>query len=173
MKHNFKPYLSSIFIETGSCTGDGIQAALKSGFEYVISIEIDNSLYEECQLRFKKDKNVTLYLGDSIDILPNILKDIDVKCTFWLDGHYSGEGTSYGKLQVPLMEELKIIAQHSIKNHTLLLDDMRLLRTHAAEWKDLPYTIQDVEKMIYSINPNYKITYGFGVAPDDILIAQI
>ena len=173
MKYNFKPYLNSIFIETGTGGGDGISAALKSGFTKVISIEVDNSLYELCKGKFKKNKDVTLYLGDSVDVLPTILKDIDVKCTFWLDGHYSGEGTSHGKLLVPLMEELKAIAQHPIKNHTLLLDDMRLLRTHTAEWVDLTYSVDDIEQMIYSINPDYKITYGFGVAPNDILIAQI
>ena len=173
MKRNFKPYLNPVFIETGTGGGDGILAALKCGFKKVISIEVDESLYQLCRGKFKLNDKVTVYLGDSIDVLPKILKGIDKRCTFWLDGHYSGEGTGYGKEYVPLMEELKIIAQHHIKNHTLLLDDMRLLRTHTAEWKDLKYSIEDVEKMIYSINPNYKITYAFGVVPNDILIAQV
>jgi hypothetical protein len=172
MKYNFKPYLSSIFIESGSYGGDGVKAALSSGFKKVISIELSKEYYELCKSRYPQ-KNVTFYHGDSIDVLPEILKGIDCKCTFWLDGHFCGGESASGKYPVPLMEELKIIATHHIKNHILLLDDMRLLRNHSAEWKDLTYGIREIEDMIHSINPNYKITYGFGVVKDDILIAQV
>ena len=173
MKYNFQSYLSSIFIESGTFGGDGVKAAIKSGFDKVISIELSKLYYRNCVERFKGDPRITIYFGDSINILPQILPEITTKCTFWLDGHYSGGDSACGKIPVPLMEELKIIAQHPIKNHILLLDDMRLLREHRAEWKNLSYGIGDIEKMILSINPEYKITYGFGVAPNDILIAQV
>ena len=102
-----------------------------------------------------------------------ILNGISKRCTFWLDGHFCGDFTASGIRPVPLMEELQIIAGHHIKNHIILIDDMRLLRNKEAEWKDLPYCVCDVEEMIYSINKDYKITYDFGVVKDDILIARV
>ena len=178
MKHNFKPYLNPIFIETGSYIGDGIQAALRAHdkdirFEKIISIEVSKHFYDICKARFSQGK-VQLYFGDSILVLPEVLKTIDKRCTFWLDAHYMGDpNTEGGMMWVPLMEELKIIAKHHIKNHTILIDDIRLLRDHEAEWKDFPYCVCDVEEFIHTINPNYKITYTFGVVAGDILIAQV
>ena len=178
MKHKFKPYLNPIFIETGSYIGDGILAALRAHdkdkrFEKVISIEVSKHFYDICKARFPQ-KKVKLYLGDSILVLPEVLKTINQRCTFWLDAHYmSDPNTEGGMMRVPLMEELKIIAQHPIKNHTILIDDIRLLRDHDAEWKDLPYDVRDVEDFILTINPNYKISYTFGVVAGDILIAEV
>jgi len=70
MKHDFKPYLNPIFIETGSYIGDGIQAALRAHdkdkrFERVISIEVSKHFYDICKARFPQRK-VKLYYGDSI-----------------------------------------------------------------------------------------------------------
>ncbi len=173
MKHNFKPYLNPIFIETGSYVGDGIRAALNAGFERVISIELSEYYYIYCREKIQ-DERVTLLHGDSILVLPEVLKNINERCTFWLDGHYmSDPRTGNGIKAVPLWEELQAIAKHHIKGHTILIDDMRLLRAHDAEWKDLEYCICDVEELIYTINPAYKISYDRGVVANDILIAQI
>ncbi len=173
MKHNFYPYLNSVFIESGTYGGDGVRAALNAGFKKIISIELSKYYYDLCCDRFKDEPRVQLYFGDSILVLPKILKGINERCTFWLDGHFCQDMTACGIMPVPLMEELKIIARHSIKNHTLLLDDMRLLRTHDAEWKDLDYGTDDVEKVIRSINPKYKICYIQGFAKQDILVAEV
>jgi len=173
MKHDFKPYLSPIFIETGSYIGDGIKAALNAGFERVISIELSEYYYIYCREKIR-DERVTLLHGDSILVLPQVLKDIKERCTFWLDGHFMTDPrTGSGIKIVPLWEELQVIAKHHIKNHTILIDDIRLLRTHTAEWTHLEYCVCDIEELIHSINPEYKISYDHGVEMDDILIAQV
>lgn len=171
MKHDFKPYINDIFIETGSYVGDGIQAALDAGFKQVLSIELSPFYYEHCKQRFKGNKKVRLFLGSSIDVLPRLLKVINTRVTFWLDAHYSGGDTAKAKQDVPILEELEIIKTHSIKTHTILIDDMRLVGKDSLDWEK--FTIQEVESLIGSINPNYKITYGFGVTEYDILIAQV
>ena len=174
MTRDFTEHLNPVFIETGSYVGWGIEAALAAGFKKIISIEVNNYFYQICKEKFKYYKNVNLYFGDSILALPEILEDVNERCTFWLDAHYmSDPHTAGGIIPVPLMVELKIIKRHPIKTHTILIDDIRLLRNHEAEWKDLPYGVSDVEAFIYSINPDYKITYAFGEVEDDILIAQI
>lgn len=170
-KREFESFINPVFIETGSYVGDGIKAALRCGFPKVISIELSAKYYEGCKERFKDNSNVHLYHGNSVDLLEGILSKIKTPCTFWLDAHYCGDTT--GNKGVPLMEELEIIAQHPIKTHTILIDDMRLIKEKEAEWVDFPYGIRDIEQFINSINPKYKIYYVHGTAPDDILIARV
>lgn len=173
-ERDFTEHLNPVFVETGSYAGWGIDAALEAGFDKIISIEVNDHFYQICRKRFTQYQNVDLHFGDSILVLPEILAGINERCTFWLDAHYmSDPNTEGGMIPVPLMEELEIIKQHPIKDHTILIDDIRLLRNHEAEWADLSYGVNDIEEFIYSINPKYKITYAFGEVEDDILIAQI
>lgn len=174
MKHNFLPYTNNkVFIETGSYGGDGIVAALKAGFRDIHSIELSDFYYGLCTERYTQS-NVHLYHGDTVDVLPEILKDIDEPCTFWLDAHWCDPNTAKGKYPIPLAQELKIINNHRIKTHTILIDDCRLIRDKHSEWKvDFPYTLKELENAIMEINPYYKITYIDGFAKNDILVAQI
>jgi len=170
-KREFKSYLNPVFIETGSYVGDGIQAALRDGFRKIISIELSDKYHQICKQRFEGNEKVQLYHGNSAELLEGILSKIKYPCTFWLDAHYCGDVS--GNKGVPLMDELKIIAKHPIKTHTILIDDMRLIREKEAEWLDFPYCICDIEELIYAINPKYKIYYVHGTMPDDILIAKV
>ena len=45
---------------------------------------------------------------------------------FWLDGHYSGEGTGGCDEVCPIIAELRLIAQSKRKDHCILIDDARL-----------------------------------------------
>ena len=67
---------NKVFIETGSFEGAGIQRALDVGFETIISIEYAKRYYDLCVEKFKNNKNVKIYLGDSVSTLPKILADI-------------------------------------------------------------------------------------------------
>ena len=174
MKRNFKPYINNIFIETGSAGGDGIHAALKAKFPKIHSIEVFEPCYLICKNRYgNRKRRVKLYHGDSLVILPQILSTINEPCTFWLDAHYCGGGSGGEQNTSPLMDELKIIGNHHIKTHTILIDDIRLIKEREKEWFKFPYCICDIEEYIHSINPKYKITYDFGEVPNDILIAQV
>lgn len=174
MKHNFLPYTNNpIFIETGSYGGDGIVAAINAGFKEIHSIELSQFYYNLCKERYTQS-NVHLYNGDTVDVLPDILKTINDPCTFWLDAHWCDPNTSVGKYVVPLIQELEIIATHPIKSHTILIDDCRLIRDKNSEWKDsFLYTMEELEGTILQINPNYRIAYIDGFAKNDILVAQV
>lgn len=156
-KKFLEKYKSSVFVETGSYKGDGIQLALDVGFKYIYSIEIMQEYYNFCKNRFINNKNVYLYLGDSKVILKTILDKIDTNATFWLDGHYFGPEVPIGTVLSPLMEEVEIISQHFIKNHTILIDDVRLWE------KEYAIKIPEVIKTIKSINNGYCITFEDGV----------
>ena len=157
----FGKYLKRIFIETGSNYGDGIQQALDEGFQFVYSVDIDESRYEFCRNRFKDNDKVSLILGDTVWFLQNILPIICEPVTFWLDAH-KGNGKS------PLMGELGEIAKHGIKTHTILIDDLR-------DWKKekCGFDTEILKKRITKINPSYKFVLEDGYVANDVLVAYV
>ena len=69
---------------------------IKDNFEHIVSIELDKELYENAAKFFRKDKHIEIIQGDSSKVLPEILKNINQRCLFWLDGHFSGGITAKG-----------------------------------------------------------------------------
>jgi hypothetical protein len=167
---NFKKFPNETFIETGSFYGEGIQQAIESGFEKIISIELSPKYFSICVNRFNLDPNVKIVFGDSYKILPEILPKINSRITFWLDGHHSCEDTALGDFWAPLMQELDAIKSHHIKNHTILIDDMRCWNEYDSKHG---FETKDLLSKLYDINPNYKIEYLNGVIDNDILVAYI
>lgn len=166
-KEIFQRYMNPVFIETGTHKGDGVKLALDAGFKTIHSIELGDNLFSRCCYRFRGVNNVRLHLGDSADVLPIILEAINQPITFWLDGHYSGGDTALGKQNTPLLQELRAIAGHHIKTHTILIDDLR------GWYKDTQgFDTLDLMKMILDINPDYKFTLENGFVLYDILVAK-
>ena len=117
-------YPCEVFIESGTYRGDMVKANLNS-FRKIYSIELSYSLFKQAQKRFHKFKHVTIVQGDSGDVLPGLLKNIDEPAIFWLDGHYSGGVTALGKLECPIYMELDAIFDSQIKSNAILIDDAR------------------------------------------------
>ena len=91
----FKIFPNKVFVETGTYVGQGVQLALDTnGFEKIISVELSPYYYEFSKKRFENKKEVQIVLGDSSNILTSIIKNINSPITFWLDGHYSGNGVN-------------------------------------------------------------------------------
>lgn len=129
LKHNLikslaNKYSITTFIETGTYLGTTTQA-VKENFSKIFTVEIDPKLYQRAKKKFKHDSKVIVKMGDSVKILPQILKDINAPCLFWLDAHYSGGITSKGEFETPIISELRNIFKHKIKNHIILIDDAR------------------------------------------------
>ena len=112
-------------VETGTYTGDMVNA-VRNVFDHICSIEIDEDLFEKAKERFQGSFHITILLGDSASVLPQVLQSITGPCLFWLDGHYCGEGTGTGILETPIVHELEAILQHSCSDHVVLIDDARL-----------------------------------------------
>lgn len=165
----FQKHLNPVFIESGSFYGNGISMALQAGFKEVYSIELAPHLYEKCCQRFHGNPHVHLYLGDSSIVLKNVLDQLHERATFWLDGHYSCGETAMGKTNTPILQELALIAEHPIKNHTILIDDVRQFGKAEFDFIDL----NAIEKAIKEINPLYKIHFENGYVSNDVLVAEI
>jgi len=169
-RENFEKYKNDFFIETGSFVGDGITQAKQAGFMNIISIELSDKYFNICESKFSNDDSIKIVKGDSYKVLPEVINGIDSKITFWLDGHHSCGDTALGDYWAPLVQELEVIGNHSIKEHTIMIDDMRC-------WEE-PNEVhgfykEDVFKKLLEINPNYKFTYEDGVQKDDILVAHL
>jgi len=164
----FKKYPNPIFIETGSCHGTGIQQALNAGFTEIYSIELSPVFYKECTDRFKGIHGVNLIFGDSHLVLDELLSKINEPVTFWLDGHYSGPDSVRGIYESPLIQELAIIRDHHIKDHTIIIDDLRCWSIKEQGFD----TAMIIEKCM-EINPQYTFIYENGERNNDILVAKI
>jgi hypothetical protein len=124
---------NTVFIETGTYMGDTVEY-MKNQFSKVFSIELSQELAEKAQQRFSGEPTISIVQGDSATQLGNILQSVNSPCLLWLDGHYSSEfwaGDKYvvtakGEKETPILEELRQVANHSIKNHVILIDDARL-----------------------------------------------
>lgn len=111
-------------IETGTYRGDMIRECI-SVFKRIISIELDEKLYQRAINTFDPKPNVKIYQGDSGELMDKILENVNERCLFWLDGHYSEGITAKGELNTPILKELEHIFKHPIKNHVILIDDAR------------------------------------------------
>lgn len=156
------------FFESGTHVGDGVQRALDAGYTNIISVELAPHYHQSCVNRFKNNNFVHLYLGDTEDIMGELISHINEPITFWLDGHNSGYDTAWGYHESPLMQELEIIKKHPIKTHTLIIDDLRC-------WEKPHYDFdkEDILSFLKTINPDYEFTYEEGHIKDDILVAYI
>jgi hypothetical protein len=147
----------SILVETGTFIGDMIEAQ-KKNFKKIISIELSNDLYKRAKERFAVDKNVFLFQGDSGDVLPEVLKQIDSPAIFWLDGHYSEGITAKGKKECPIFEELDAIFNDKRFDHILLIDDARCFIGQG----DYP-TIDQLTHYIKNKNDKYSVEVKYDI----------
>lgn len=151
---------STVFIETGSHVGQGIESALKAGFTKIKSVEADPLLYRKCLERFGNYLYVDVYFGLSTDMLPEMLEGVDCPAVFWLDAHASGEGTfahddvmeKRGKSELSqdnvLTKEIEIILAHRT-DHIILIDD---------QYGDNPENSR-YRKTLLKANPKYHFSF--------------
>lgn len=132
---SFKEF--KIFIETGSLFGDTIADIKNFGFDEIHSIELSEPHYQHCKNLFKNEKNIFLHLGDSSDVLKNLLPKLTAPSVFFLDAHYSSGDTAKGIKDVPLLEELETIKNFNYRS-LLIIDDVRLFETNITEdWSQI------------------------------------
>ena len=167
---------ATAFVETGTFRGATAQWASQH-FPAVYTIERDQALYERHEATLRKLAGVTPFLGDSRVILPQVVAQLDARnAVYWLDGHWSGQGTAGEGDECPLLEELSCVAKRT--RDIILIDDARLFlcsppRPHRSEqWPGIadvvaalgtpgarPY-IQIVDDVIFAV-PDMEPIKGF------------
>ena len=164
---------ANIFIETGTARGEGTQEAIDAGFERIVTIEANPEAFHKACMRFAFSHEVQCVLGDSGKVLPSVLMGIAERCVFWLDAHIStGEedlGPSVDKC--PVLQDLGAIAGHAVKDHVIMIDDIRYFRTGLPMWNGI--RLGDIIDVIMAINPAYQVHFEDGHEPNDILVAEV
>lgn len=155
---------TDIMIESGTYNGS-FSDRVKTDYKHVHTIEIVDKFYQAAVKKFKNDDNVTCHRGNSPIVLRKILAQINEPVTFWLDAHYQG-GSQPNDTKKPLLEELKAIAEHHIKDHVIMIDDVRLFHVYGT-------TTQEIESILKKMNPDYTIEYHDGVQAKDVIVARI
>jgi hypothetical protein len=158
----YKEY-SDILIETGTYVGDGVERAFNSGYKKVYSCDVNSEYVSNAKEKFK-DKDFVVELNPSEIALKKFLSEIDQRCVIFLDGHampydvndpnrgFGADTLDKNALTSPLAEELKIIKEHHIKDHIILIDDFHCFSTWCFD--ELSY--DDVLDFVKTINPKYK-----------------
>jgi hypothetical protein len=118
-------YGTRVFIETGTGLSDMV-TAVRNDFDRIFSIELSEDLFRQAVKKFAGEKHITIVHGDSAQVMPEILRRVDVPCLFWLDGHYSAGITAKGEKETPIWKDLGHISKHPVKNHVILIDDASL-----------------------------------------------
>ena len=113
-----------VFIETGTLNGDST-FSLEPYFNELHTIELSEYYYYNTKARYNGNK-INFYLGDSTDVLKEILPNIKSDTIFFLDGHYSSGGTAQGNKDCPLIEEIENINNLFDNKAIIIIDDLRL-----------------------------------------------
>ena len=114
-------------VETGTYMGDMLEA-VQDDFDRLYSIELDPTLFERARRRFAKTPHVTLIQGDSSCEIAALLERNEQPILFWLDAHYSGDGTARGAQDSPIMQEVRAILAGRAGRDVILIDDARRFR---------------------------------------------
>jgi hypothetical protein len=112
------------FVESGTFTGVTTRWAAKN-FRAVFTIERYEPLFQAHSPELAALPNVTPLLGDSSQLIPVIAQGLEEFAgMYWLDAHWSGEGTAGEDNECPLLAELAPLAKRP--QDIILIDDARL-----------------------------------------------
>lgn len=156
-----------IFFETGTFLGLTTLNAVNN-FKELHTVELYELLFKNAKNMLAHYKNVSVYHGKSAEIIRNVACTLKGTVLFWLDAHFSGEGTALSSEDpndphavTAIREELIAIKEASITNCVILIDDIRGFGTEIAGQKYIGCwgypTLQEVYKDLLKINPNFEV----------------
>lgn len=155
------------FFETGTYLAQTTYNTIPY-FKTIVSVELHDELFTIASKKLAPHNNVQCYHGKSPEVIKKVAPTIEGSILFWLDAHYSGEGTaiSGNNQEVPeaitaIREELKAIEEAQISDCVILIDDIRGFGTEINGQLFLGCwaypTLQEVQQQLLRINPNFEL----------------
>lgn len=134
-------------IETGTYLGDGVISAVRSGYNKVVSFEIEPALVQKALQRTSGLSGVVIHpVSSSSKLFRTVVDGLQEPAVFWLDAHYNGKGADS-----PLLLEVECIAA-SPYAHCILIDDTRLFKTYGVTEEDIMVLLDNAGRV-------YRIRY--------------
>ena len=124
------------FVETGTGAAEVVRSIsnIKSDLN-IHTIEIIEESFNKNKISHSYLTNVNWHLGQSSEVMPEILPQLEGNTLFWLDAHFPGADfglASYGDEEdldkrLPLRSELEIIVKgRDVSNDVFVIDDLRV-----------------------------------------------
>jgi len=124
------------FVETGTGAAEVVRSIsnIKSDLN-IHTIEIIEEIFNKNKISNSYLTNVNWHLGQSSEVMPEILPQLEGNTLFWLDAHFPGADfglASYGDEEdldkrLPLRSELEIIVNgRDVSNDVFVIDDLRV-----------------------------------------------
>ena len=124
------------FVETGTGLAEVVRAVHDVDSSLTIhTIEVVPEIYEQNNIRFSYLKKVNWHLGESAQILSEVVPTLEGNTLFWMDAHVPGADvglSSYGDekdidKRLPLRKELETILENrDVSNDVIVIDDLRI-----------------------------------------------
>jgi len=111
-------------VETGTYIGD-MTALMRPHLDRIVTIELGPELWADVVDRFRADPAIDPRLGDSGELMAELVPTLDDPVLFWLDAHYSAGNTARGTVDTPILVELETILASPVPGHVILIDDAR------------------------------------------------
>ncbi|MEX1026462.1 MAG: hypothetical protein WD049_00420 [Candidatus Paceibacterota bacterium] len=163
-------YPNAVFLETGTHHGGAVAVALECGFERVVSIEIDPKYHAVAAKRFESDSRVELVLGDSALVFREVIASLNSPATIWLDAHRHDNSIDV-RSPTALIQELDVLAAYPAVAHSVLIDDVRVIRSGALWGGSIHGGLDSVLSKMLDINPNFQFRFENNrIARCDILV---
>jgi len=157
-----------LFIETGTFYGS-TAAWASEHFDHITTIELDDRIYEEVTSEYNDANNIQFIKGKSQDQLRDIVEEVPSEgAVYWLDAHYSGEGTAGNDYECPLIEELQAIGS-SDHEAFVFIDDARLFLSPPPQGHS-PEDWPEIDEVINVVKTELGADY-YIVVVEDVIVA--
>ena len=124
------------FVETGTGIAEVVRAVYDVDSNLNIhTIEVVPEIYDQNKIKFSYLKSVNWHLGQSAEVLGEVVPTLEGNTLFWMDAHFPGADfglSSYGDekdmdKRLPLKKELETIAAgRDVSNDVIVIDDLRI-----------------------------------------------
>ncbi len=152
-----------MLVETGTWFGDTV-FMLRREFKGLHSIELDEELFRSAKEHLGHIRNIRLHHGDSAQVLPVVVAEIQEPVLYWLDGHFCAGPSARGAQDSPISEELSFLLERTSGENVVLIDDARLF-----VGADGYPTLADLRALVARKRPRA----NFIVADDIVQIAPV
>lgn len=123
----FRERNHELLVESGTFRGGTVEYFL-SHAKRIVSVEIETHLHEAACRRFESCPSVELLLGDALDVIPQVLRDVSQPPLVYLDGHFTGGvNQEPGQFVEPAPGILQKLGHLELPTGTsIVVDDLRL-----------------------------------------------